>query len=220
MALYKREGSSAWHYDFTVAGVRYRGTTRQKTQARAKEVEAGLVLKAMNKQFPASRRKAPTFLELAKEFTDHIEKSRLMPGSVQYYKTGIEMLKKKPLAQMRIDQIDKRVIETTQFEGSGSHVNCALRTLRRMLGLAHDWELIGKIPKVKLVRENRRTATFDPSSEKVALESLEQPWRDVFLVMCDCGMRNEEAVSLRWEHIDFANNTVFNPRVKAQDTDG
>jgi hypothetical protein len=41
-----------------------------------------------------------------------------MPGTVQYYKTGIETLKKKPLAHMRIDQIDERVIETTQFDGA------------------------------------------------------------------------------------------------------
>jgi integrase len=220
MALYRREGSSAWQYDFTVAGIRYRGTTSQKTQSRAKEVEAGLVLKAINKQLPAGTRKAPTFLEFAKEFTDHVEKSRLMPGSVQYYKTGIETLKKKPLAQMRIDQINQRVIETTQFDGSGSHVNCALRTLRRMLGLAQDWDLITKIPKVKLARENRRTATFDPSEEKMALDSLKQPWHDIFLVMCDCGMRNEEAVAVRWEHIDFDKGIIFNPRVKAQDTEG
>lgn len=220
MALYRREGSSAWHYDFTVAGIRHRGTTKQKTQARAKEVEAGLVLKAVNKQLPASTRKAPTFLEFDKEFTEHVEKSRLMPGTVQYYKTGIETLKKKPLAQMRIDQINERVVTTTQFDGSGSHINCALRTLRRMLGLAHDWELIAKIPKVKLARENKRTATFDPGEEKTALESLKQPWRDVFLVMCDCGMRNEEAVAVRWEHIDFDRDIIFNPRVKAEDTEG
>lgn len=67
---------------------------------------------------------------------------------------------------MRIDQIDERVIETTQFGGSRSHVNCALRTLRRMLGRAHDWGL---------ARENKRTATFDPEEEWTALESFEQP---------------------------------------------
>lgn len=220
MAVHRREGSSAWQYDFTVAGDRYRGTTKQKTQARAKQVEAGLVLKALNKQLPAGTRKAPPFLEFAKEFTDHVEKSRLMPGTVQYYQTGIATLKKKPLAQMRIDQIDERVITTTQFDGSGSHINCALRTLRRMLGLAHDWELIAKIPKVKLARENRRTATFAPVEEKTALDTLPQPWSDVFLVMCDCGMRNEESVAVRWEHIDFDRDIIFNPRVKAEDTEG
>jgi hypothetical protein len=88
MALYRREGSSAWQYDFTVAGSRYRGTTKQKTKARANEIEAGLVLKAINKQLPAGARKAPTFLEFAQEFTEHVEKSRLIPAPYNITKPG------------------------------------------------------------------------------------------------------------------------------------
>jgi integrase len=38
--------------------------------------------------------------------------------------------------------------------------------------------------------------------------------------MYDAGMRNEEAVALRWEHINFDKSIIFNPRVKAEDTDG
>lgn len=220
MALYLRTGSSIFQYDFTVAGVRYRGSTGEKTRARAKVIEAELILKARNKQLLAGTRKSPMFLEFSEEFTDHIEKTDLMDGSLRYYKTGLKTLKSKPLAQMRIDHINERVIQTTQFDGSGSHANCALRTLRRMLGLAQEWNLIARVPKIKLARENKRTATFDPNAEKTALEGLEQPWRDVFLVMYDCGMRNEEAVALRWEYIDFDRNTIYNPRVKAEDTDG
>jgi len=64
------------------------------------------------------------------------------------------------------------------------------------------------------------TATFDGESEDVSLTSLPQPWRDVLLVMLDAGMRNQEAVALRWEHVNFENQHIYNPRVKAQDTDG
>lgn len=220
MALYRRQGSSLWQYDFTVAGIRYRGSTGETTQARARMVEAELITKARNKQLPAGMRKSPMFLDFAEEFTDHIDNTRLMPDSKRYYKIGLATLKKKPLAHMRIDQISDRVIETTQFEGSGSHANCALRTLRRMLRLAHAWNLIAKVPKITLARENKRSATFDASSEKVALENLKQPWCDVFLTMIDTGMRPEEAVAVRWEHIDFDKNVIFNPRVKAEDTDG
>jgi integrase len=34
------------------------------------------------------------------------------------------------------------------------------------------------------------------------------------------GMRNEEAVALAWENINFDKNIIFNTRVKAEDTDG
>ncbi len=220
LALYRRTGSSTWQYDFTVAGIRYRGTTKQKTQARAKVVEAELITKARNKELLPGTRKCPMFSEFAQEFTDHIEQTRLMPGTIRYYKAGLEMLKQKPLVQMRLDRISDRVIETTPFSGSGSHVNCALRTLRRMLNLAREWKLLAVVPKIKLARENRRSATFDPVTEKLVLDHLKQPWHDVFLIMYDAGMRDQEAVALRWEHINFAKSVIFNPRVKAEDTDG
>lgn len=33
-------------------------------------------------------------------------------------------------------------------------------------------------------------------------------------------MRNEESVAVRWEQIDFDRDIIFNPRVKAEDTEG
>jgi integrase len=89
-----------------------------------------------------------------------------------------------------------------------------------MMHLACEWGYLAKVPKIKMARERRRTATFDGESEDVSLTSLPQPWRDVLLVMLDAGMRNQEAVGLRWEHVNFADQHIYNPRVKAQDTDG
>lgn len=216
--LYRR--GKIWHYDFTVAGRRHRGTTQQTVLARARMVEADLVIKARNRQLPPGTRKPPMFRAFAQEFTEYLEQGRLMPGSRRYYRSGLRTLKTKALAHMRIDQISDRVVETTQFDRSGAHANCALRTLRRMLRLAREWNLLDRVPRIKLVRESRRTATLDAGAEKLALEALPQPWRDVFLMMCDSGMRNEEAVACRWEHIDFDRGLIFNPRVKAPDTDG
>lgn len=40
MSLYRREGSPFWWYDFTVNGVRFRGSTEEPTKAKAREVES------------------------------------------------------------------------------------------------------------------------------------------------------------------------------------
>ena len=133
---------------------------------------------------------------------------------------GLNVLLTKPLAAMRLDEITEKVIDTTSFDGSGSHVNCSLRTLRRMLRLACEWGFILKAPKIKLARERRRTATFDGQAENVSLTSLPQPWKDVLLLMLDAGMRNQEAVALRWQHVNFENLHIYNQRVKAEDSDG
>lgn len=66
-----------------------------------------------------------------------------------------------------------------------------------MLHLAEEWGYIQKVPKIVLARERRRTATFNAETERVILSTLPQPWKEVFLIMLDAGMRNQEAVAIR-----------------------
>ncbi len=220
MALYRRKDSDVYWYDFTEGGDRFRGSTKEKIQARARSVESELIAKARNRQLSPTAKKPLRFREFADIFTDYVNDTRRGDGTKLYYRTGLNILLTKPLAAMRLDEITARVIDTTAFEGSGSHVNCSLRTLNRMLHLACEWGYLLKAPKIKMARERKRTATFDGQTENVSLTSLPQPWKDVLLLMLDAGMRNQEAVSLRWQHVNFENQHIYNPRVKAQDTDG
>jgi hypothetical protein len=48
---------------------------------------------------------------------------------------------------MRLDHITKDDVEGLSFSGTASNTNCALRTLRRMLHKAEEWNLLGKVPK-------------------------------------------------------------------------
>lgn len=220
MALFRRKDSDVYWYDFTEGGIRFRGSTKEKTLARARSVESELIVKARNRQLSPKAKKPPGFREFADIFTDYVTNLRRGPGTKLYYRTGLNVLLTKPLAAMRLDEITEKVIDTTSFDGSGSHVNCSLRTLRRMLRLACEWGFILKAPKIKLARERRRTATFDGQAENVSLTSLPQPWKDVLLLMLDAGMRNQEAVALRWQHVNFENLHIYNQRVKAEDSDG
>lgn len=220
MALYRRKNSSVFWYDFTEAGIRYRGSTKEKTFSRARSVESELITKARNRQLSPIAKKTPMFREFAETFTEFVTNMRRNPGTKMYYRTGLNILMTKPIAKMRLDQITAKEIDTTQFEGSGSHVNCCLRTLSRMLHLASEWGYLQKVPRIKLAREKKRTAMFDGAAEHTSLASLPQPWRDVLLLMLDAGMRNQEAVAMRWQDANFENQTIYNSRVKAQDSDG
>ena len=44
MALHKRGG--VWHYDFTVGTKRYRGSTKEKIQSKARAIESALLNEA------------------------------------------------------------------------------------------------------------------------------------------------------------------------------
>jgi len=50
MSLYQREGSPYWQYDFTVHGIRFRGSTGKQTKRQASIVEAELRNDAANKK--------------------------------------------------------------------------------------------------------------------------------------------------------------------------
>lgn len=219
MSVFRRQGSPFFQYAFTLNGIRHRGSTGAKTKTKAQKVESDRISKATQGQL-SERKKVPTLKQFADIFTEYLQTQRRSHGTKLYYQTGIKTLMKKELAATRVDRITKRDIETTPFNGSGSHINCALRTLNRMLHLAEEWGYIQKVPKIVLARERRRTATFNSDTEQAFLSALPQPWNDVFLVMLDAGMRNQEAVAIRWEDIDWEKHTIYNERVKADDTEG
>lgn len=87
----------------------------------------------------------------------------------------------------------------------------ARRTLRRMLSKAQAWGLLGAVPRIKLLKEARRTLLTDGERKAQLLKFACQPLRDVLIVMQDTGPRPEEVLKMRWEHIDWLRRTIFNP---------
>lgn len=60
MSVYKRDDSKYHRYDFTVAGIRYRGSTKQTSEPKARTLEAKLIAEAEANGPQAIRVKAPT----------------------------------------------------------------------------------------------------------------------------------------------------------------
>jgi hypothetical protein len=110
--------------------------------------------------------------------------------------------------------------EAVRFGGSAANVNCALRTLRRMLHKGEEWNLLIKVPKFKLWPEQGRKLRLDDDAEQKLLAaakccSLETS--DVRAVSgChhparDTGMRNgRELYRIRTENLDW-NNRIVRP---------
>ena len=115
---------------------------------------------------------------------------------------------------------------TTTVECSAQYTNQALRTLRRMLSKAVEWNLIMSVPKIKMSKAYGRDALIDPATERTLLEGLETPVkhrrtprlreqiRDFLVVAQDTGMRPKEILRMRIEHIDWANRRIWNPHGK------
>jgi len=116
-------------------------------------------------------------------------------------------------------QITKDDIEPLSFSGSSSNVNCALRTLRRMLHKAEEWNLIIKVPRFKLLPEHGRKIRLDDVAEqKLLLAAKSCNWkpamfdlfRDIIILARDTGMRNgPELYRIRTENLDWSNRIIF-----------
>lgn len=209
MALYKKEGSPFWWADIRFGGRRYRVSTKETTKGAARTSETALIQQLSSGERKIGQ-KAPVLRDYAVSFLGYIEKTRLADETKRYYKNGWRMLGSRPIAGMRIDSITKSDVEVLGIPGSGSTVNCALRTLKRMLKLAEEKDLISKVPRIHLVEENMREALIDAQVEAVILAKAPRVLRDAYLLIADCGIRPSDAVQLGWqEDVNFVDREIL-----------
>lgn len=214
MSLYKR--GDIWHYDFMVAGCRYRGSTREASETRARKLESILIAEAAKVQGPQALRRSPLLIDFAPRFLCWVENSALEPNSKRYYKVGWARLQTTPLPRLPINRINSEEVDAIKLEGAPAWVNQALRTLRRMLGKAVEWKLLGVAPRIRLRKEYGREHIIDALTEAKLLANAKQPLRDVLIIMQDCGARPEEVFRIRVENINWNTRTIFNPHGKTR----
>lgn len=209
MSLYKR--GRIWHYDFAIAGRRYRGSTREENEERARKIEAVLIGRAAQREPSLLPRRAPLLSDFSARFLEWVDASPLEPKSKLYYRNGWKMIAATKLAGMRLDRIATDDVGAVRFPGSAANANNALRTLRRMLGKAVEWRVLPYAPRIKLLKEYGRSALIEPQAEAKLLGVARQPLKDVLLIMLDAGMRPQEVFRMRWEHISWTAGTIFIP---------
>jgi integrase len=175
-------------------------------------IEAMLIARVREHAPSLIPRRAPLLRDFAPRFLKWVDECRLEPGSKLYYQKGWRMLKPTDLVGMRLDEITTDVAARFDFPGSPSNVNRALRTLRRMLGKAAEWGVIGVAPRIKLVKEHGRGMLIDQDAEMKLMVVAKQPLKDVLIIVLDAGLRPaSEVFLLRWEYIDWQCRTIFIP---------
>lgn len=213
MALRRRGG--VFHYDFVIDGRRYRGTTKEKTASKARMIEAALINDAKQSRLSISRR-SMRLKEFSQRFLQWINDTQLETKSKEYYRGGWKMLEATPIAGMRLSHITTDEVGTLRFAHSPANTNRALRTLRRMLGKAAEWSMIASAPRVKLFKEEGRSALIDKDAESRLLAVAPQPLRDVAILVLDSGMRPSEVFKMRWEDLTWSPGMIFIPRGKTK----
>ena len=230
MELLRKKGSKFYWYDFTVAGRRYRGSTKESNRNRAGSIAAIKLAQVTEGKDPLLR-KAPRLVEFSERFLEWVKGAKLESKSRTYYRDGWRLLAATPLAGMRLDQITSEDVDKIDFAGASANTNCALRTLRRMLHKAEEWKLVHSAAKIKLLKEYGRTLRLDNVAEEKLLSAagklvesaiwkpiLKLLFRDIIRLMRDTGMRNErELYRVRIENINWNDKIIFVPDSKTPD---
>jgi len=213
MSIYQR--GDVWYYLFYINGRRYRGSTKTKNEKQAERVEARKRVAAEAGESLRPRR-VPLVRDFAKPFLEWLDKTTLEKKTKDDYRNGRRLILKTALSGMRMDQITADDVATTKFHESPYSRNCAIRTLRRMLGKARDWKVIREAPRIKTVKVFPRDRMVTVEDEKRLLPACPRPLSDVLTIMLDSGLRNGEVTRMRLEHINWESAYYFNPKGKTR----
>ena len=174
MSIYLR--GEVWYYLFYINGRRYRGSTKTNNETEALRVEARKRVAAEQGESLRPKR-VPLVREFVKPFEEWLDKTTLAANTKSDYKNGRRLILKTPLAGMRMDLITADDVETMNFHESPHSRNCAIRTLRRMLGKARDWKLVREVPRIKTAKVYPRDRMISLEDEKRLLGAAKRPAR-------------------------------------------
>src|SRR5262249_29718006 len=135
---------------------------------------------------PALKDFAPRFMEtIANQCADK-------PATVSFYSSKLKrLLECESLAAARLDEVEEEAVENYKQLRSKSvsrrhrflapaSVNRELATLRRLLRLAHEWKILDRVPRIRLMGgEQNREFVLTPTQEKLYLKSASTDIRDL-----------------------------------------
>jgi integrase len=211
MEIYKQEGSKYWIADFRVNGRRIRKSTKQTKRSAAQEAAMLMLREAQSGPVlaPVQPKTIPSIEQFATEtFLPFLDGCTLDSDTILCYRNGWRLLKGTGYQSTPLDQVCFSDVDTLTVPGGPSNTNNMRRTLRRMLSLALDKKVLKACPRIRLVRERKRTAVYSPELEKKVLAMAEQPLHDIFLLVFDSGVRPDESLHLRWDDMLWAKSLI------------
>jgi integrase len=207
-------------------GERVQASTKQSNKRVAEQIEAAKKTQlAKGEVGIEERKKAPTLKEFAPRFMETIETQCAdKPATVSFYRAKLKALQASPLlVNVRLDRIDEDTIEAyknirartksrRKRPLSPGAINRELATLRRMIRMAHEFKLIARIPRIRMLRgEMEREYILAHDMEPIYFGACTEPLDSIALLLLDCGLRNTEGRLLEWSdiHLDPVNGAKF-----------
>jgi hypothetical protein len=180
----------------------------RKNEQAARDAEANFrALLAKGEAGILERPAAPILKDFAQKFINAIEvRCAEKPKTIEFYSQQLKrLLEFEPLANAQLDAIEESLIESfvqhrrQQLSRAGANrkkrkgvkqaprktvsaatVNRSLACLRRLLRLAHEWHVIDRVPRIRLLPgEQNREFILSHQQEVLYLEMAQQPLKDI-----------------------------------------
>ena len=206
----KRRGSCGYYwYKFMWNGKLVRESTKQGNDDVARQMEAAhRTSLAKGEVGIREKNPVPTLSEFCSERVEPWAKVR---PSWLWYRSGVRpLLAYRRIAGTKLDEItSESIADYVRHRQSGEleagTINRELRVLRRCLRLAVEWGILERIPKVQMLRGEKRRERVVGEDEFARYLSCASPLlADVAWVLYDTGLRPDECHRIRWENIDWS----------------
>jgi len=214
MKLTKRS-SGFYHYRFIVRGKLYRGSTElsvlRDAQTAANEIRKQIVMGNLG---ILDRGPAPELKEfIEKYFMPYVGlRHAKKQNTLDYYKFGAAKLASSKIGALRLDEISDKDVAAYADEHrdmSAAGINQGLRTLRRIVHVAHDWGRLERMPKIKTCPgENQRTRVLTAEEEAKYLGKCGDPWKTMATICIEIGLRPGEIFQLKVADISLDDSTI------------
>lgn len=213
MAIRRRTGSTYWHYDFAVNGIRFRGSTATEDRATAEIIEAKLRSDVLLNAVVGKKPDITLNEALARHWLEHGSELRSATRVMQIGRLLIKIIGKPTLlSSITTGTISEYIAKRRGAGVANATVNRELAVLRAVLRRAERrWEVaVGMVDWQTLrLREPpppERYLTPEEAGQLIdaAAEHLKQIIKFALLT----GARRENILSLDWSQVDLPSRQI------------
>jgi integrase len=205
MSLYLR--GKTWWSRVEVKGIPHQFSTKETNKTKARWAES-----RKRDELIAGLGVAPTLKDFSERFLQSLP-ARVSKETKRFYTGHLKALLEFPaLADCRLDRVNSALIEDFVQWRRGklavSTINHNLRTLRRVLHLAQEWEVIARVPKVKLLSGESQREYVIPDEDIERFHDHGTTMGRLVPFLCDTGLRRGEACNLTWAAVNLPLHSI------------
>jgi integrase len=211
--LFRKRDSKFWQMGVCTRGRQLCRSTHTTNKQLARRLLARWETEIFERRFHLPQSTPPYFEDWADDFLAKVAH----PNTRKRYKSSVGKLKSKftglRLSEVSADGIEEYKEERIAEQVEPATINHDLRVLRRMLRLAERKQLIIRNPFAQvdfLKQRNPRQPHIVSFEEEEKILSVALPHiRLLVVLILETGMRShKEALPLRWDAIDFTNDSI------------